>query len=105
MLVALAVLPSWSQSASANQTDWDGHLVWVLPFENNSTQPGLDWIGASFPDILNSRLSSAGFLTIRREDRRYAMQHLALPVDFHPTQATAYRIAQTLDADPSRLLA
>ena len=98
-LLALAALPAWAQSASANETDWDGHLVWVLPFENNSTQPGLDWIGASFPDILDSRLSSAGFLTIRREDRRYAMQHLGLPADFHPTQATAYRIAQTLDAD------
>jgi tetratricopeptide (TPR) repeat protein len=99
VLVVLAAAPSWAQSDSANQTDWDGHLIWVLPFENNSTQPGLDWIGASFPDILNARLSSAGFLTIRREDRRYAMQHLGLPADFHPTQATAYRIAQTLDAD------
>jgi tetratricopeptide (TPR) repeat protein len=99
MLVALAALPSFAQPESANEADWDGHLVWVLPFENNSTQPGLDWIGASFPDILDSRLSSAGFLTIRREDRRYAMQHLGLPADFHPTQATAYRIAQTLDAD------
>ena len=99
VLVALVALPSWAQSASANQTDWDGHLIWVLPFENNSAQPGLDWIGASFPDIMNARLSSAGFLTIRREDRRYAMQHLGLPADFHPTQATAYRIAQTLDAD------
>ncbi|MHB1795112.1 MAG: tetratricopeptide repeat protein [Acidobacteriaceae bacterium] len=97
--VALAALPSLAQSESANETDWDGHLVWVLPFENNSTQPGLDWIGASFPDILNARLSSAGFLTIRREDRRYAMRHLGLPADFHPTQATSYRIAQTLDAD------
>ncbi len=99
VLIALAALPVLAQSEAANQTDWNGHLVWVLPFENNSTQPGLDWIGASFPDILNSRLSSAGFLTIRREDRRYAMQHLGLPADFHPTQATAYRIAQTLDAD------
>ncbi len=98
-LVALAALPSVALSESANETDWDGHLVWVLPFENNSTQPGLDWIGASFPDILNARLSSAGFLTIRREDRRYAMQHLGLPADFRPTQATAYRIGQTLDAD------
>ncbi|MHB1959012.1 MAG: tetratricopeptide repeat protein [Acidobacteriaceae bacterium] len=97
--VALAALPSLAQSQSPNETDWDGHLVWVLPFENNSTQPGLDWIGASFPDILNARLSSAGFLTIRREDRRYAMRHLGLPADFHPTQATSYRIAQTLDAD------
>jgi len=99
LLVALAARPLLAQSAAAGETDWDGHLVWVLPFENNSTQPGLDWIGASFPDILNSRLSSAGLLTIRREDRRYAMQHLGLPPDFHPTQATAYRIAQTLDAD------
>lgn len=99
VLVALAALPSWSQSVSANETNWDGHLIWVIPFENNSTQQGLDWIGASFPDILDSRLNSAGFLTIRREDRRYAMQHLGLPADFHPTQATAYRIAQTLDAD------
>ncbi|MFZ1942779.1 MAG: tetratricopeptide repeat protein [Acidobacteriaceae bacterium] len=97
--LALAALPVWAQSESASETDWNGHLIWVLPFENNSAQPGLDWIGASFPDILNARLSSAGFLTIRREDRRYAMQHLGLPADFHPTQATAYRIAQTLDAD------
>jgi TolB-like protein len=99
VVVALAALPSFAQSASASETEWDGHLVWVLPFENNSTQPGLDWIAASFPNILDSRLSSAGFLTIRREDRRYAMQHLGLPADFHPTQATVYRIAQTLDAD------
>jgi|GEM_PF-271127 len=84
---------------AANALRLDGHLVWVMPFQNNSGQPGLDWIGASFPDIMNQRLSSAGFLTIRREDRRYAMHHLGLPVDFHPTQATTYHIAQTLDAD------
>ena len=98
-LVALVALPLFAQTEKASDADWDGHLVWVLPFENNSTQAGLDWIGASFPDILDQRLSSAGFLTIRREDRRYAMQHLGLPADFHPTQATAYRIGQTLDAD------
>ena len=73
--------------------------MWVLPFENNSGQQGIDWIGESFPNIMNQRLSSAGFLTIRREDRRYALHHLGLPPDFHPTRATAYRVAQTLDAD------
>jgi len=70
-----------------------------MPFQNNSTQPGLDWIGTSFPDIINQRLGSVGFLTIRREDRRYALEHLGLPADYHPTQATTYRLAQTLDAD------
>ncbi len=98
-LAVLVVFPSFAQTQSTADSGWDGHLVWVLPFENNSSQAGLDWLGASFPDILDQRLTSAGFLTIRREDRRYAMQHLGLPADFHPTQATAYRIAQTLDAD------
>ena len=97
--MALSTLPSLAQSAPASGLGWDGHLVWVQPFENNSAQPGLDWIGSSFPDIMNQRLTSAGFLTIHREDRRYALKHLGLPSDFHPTQATTYRIAQTLDAD------
>ncbi|HUZ04823.1 MAG TPA: tetratricopeptide repeat protein, partial [Acidobacteriaceae bacterium] len=86
-------------AASANGPNWNGRLVLVLPFENRSTQPGLDWIGESFPTILNERLNSAGFLTIRREDRQYALQHLGLPAGFHPTHATIYRVAQTLDAD------
>jgi tetratricopeptide (TPR) repeat protein len=40
-----------------------------------------------------------GFLTITREDRQYALDHLGLPVDFRPSRATTIRIAQTLDAD------
>ncbi len=98
-LAALICMPVWAQTPSAKTPAIDGHLVWVLPFQNNSAQPGVDWIGASFPVILNQRLSSAGFLTIRREDRRYALTHLGLPANFRPTQATTYRIAQTLDAD------
>ncbi len=98
-LIALTCVAAGAQSALPKSASLDGHLVWVMPFQNNSAQPGIDWIGTSFPDIMNQRLSSAGFLTIRREDRRYALQHLGLPADFHPTQATTYRIAQTLDAD------
>jgi cytochrome c-type biogenesis protein CcmH/NrfG/TolB-like protein len=75
-----------------------GRVVWVTPFENHSPAPGFDWISISFPNILNARLGSAGFLTIRRMDQRYAMQHLGMPADFHPTLATTFRIAQTLDA-------
>ncbi len=98
-LAALICMPALAQAAAAKTPVVDGHLIWVLPFQNNSAQPGVDWIGASLPVILNQRLSSAGFLTIRREDRRYALTHLGLPADFRPTQATTYRIAQTLDAD------
>jgi tetratricopeptide (TPR) repeat protein len=71
----------------------------VLPFDNRSGQPDLAWIGESFPDTLNQRLTSAGFLTISRDDRQYALDHLGFPADFRPTRATTIRIAQTLDAN------
>jgi tetratricopeptide (TPR) repeat protein len=76
-----------------------GRVILVLPFENRSGQADLSWIGESFPDTLNQRFSSASFLTISQEDRRYALDHLGFPSDFRPTRATTIRIAQTLDAN------
>lgn len=76
-----------------------GRVVLVLPFDNRSGQPNLDWIGDSFPDTLNQRLTSAGFLTISTDDRQYALDHLGLPADFKPSRASTIRIAQTLDAN------
>ncbi len=73
-------------------------VVLVLPFENRSGQANLNWIADSFPDTLNQRLTSAGLLTITRDDRLFALDHLGLPADFKPTRATTIRIAQTLDA-------
>jgi tetratricopeptide (TPR) repeat protein len=76
-----------------------GRVVLVLPFENRSGNPSLNWIGDSFPDTLDKRLSSAGFLTISRDDRAFALDHLGLPPDFKPSRATTIRIAQQLDAN------
>jgi tetratricopeptide (TPR) repeat protein len=73
--------------------------VLVLPFDNRSGQSNLNWIGDSFPYTLDQRLTSAGFLTIGRDDREYALDHLGLPSGFRPSRATTIRIAQTLDAD------
>jgi tetratricopeptide (TPR) repeat protein len=100
---ALLVLPlllvlsaaAFSQSSEGPP----GRLILVLPFENRSHQPGLDWIADSFPAIFNLRLASAGFLPITREDRLYALDRLGLPVDLRPSRATAFRIAQEMDAD------
>lgn len=101
--LALAFLFAFSAAALAVQsTDAStpvGHVVLVLPFENHSGQSDLGWIGESFPDTLNQRLSSSGFLTISRDDRQYALDHLGFPSDFRPTRATTLRIAQTLDAN------
>jgi tetratricopeptide (TPR) repeat protein len=96
----LFALPVSSQSGpAAEASDTLGRVVLVLPFDNRSGQTNLGWIGDSFPDTLNQRLTSAGFLTITRDDRQYALDHLGLPVDFRPSRATTIRIAQTLDAD------
>ena len=76
-----------------------GRLLLVLPFENHTSQPGLDWIGEGAADILNRRMDSAGFLAISRGDRLYALDRLGLPQSFQPSHATTIRIAQNLDAD------
>jgi len=83
----------------AEPADVHGRLLLVLPFENRSGVGNLDWMSEAFPDILNRRLNSAGFLTIGRGDRLYAFDHLGLPGNLEPTRATAIRIAQMLDAD------
>ncbi len=99
--VSSAPFPVLSQSSTRPRRlpTSTGRVVLVLPFDNRSGQPNLAWIGDSFPDTLNQRLTSAGFLTISRDDRQYALDHLGLPVDFRPSRATTIRIAQTLDAN------
>lgn len=106
---SLAQTPSQPQAAAQARSDSGdsaadirqpgGRLVLVLPFDNRSGQANLGWVGDSFPYILDQRLTSSGFLTISRDDRQYAMDHLGLPPDFRPSRATTLRIAQTLDAD------
>lgn len=76
-----------------------GRVVLVLPFENRSGNASLSWIGDSFPDTLDRRFNSSGFLTISRDDRVFAYRHLGLPEGFRPSRATSIRIAQQLDAD------
>jgi tetratricopeptide (TPR) repeat protein len=96
--ILFLTLPTVAQQPS-NTPGNGGRVVLVLPFDNRSGQTNLSWIGDSFPDTLNQRLTSAGYLTISRDDRLYALDHLGLPLDFKPTRATTIRIAQTLDAN------
>jgi TolB-like protein len=99
-LLLLVALCSRATLAGSNQIpETGGRVVLVLPFDNRSGQANLAWVGDSFPDTLDQRLTSAGFLTISRDDRQYALDHLGLPVDFRPSRATTIRIAQMLDAD------
>ena len=93
-----AASPAGASTASAAEEP-HGRLLLVLPFENKTGQPNLDWIGFGAADIFNRRLDAAGFLTISRDDRLYALDRLGLPPNFRPSRATTIRIAQLLDAD------
>jgi tetratricopeptide (TPR) repeat protein len=99
-LLACSVTFVLEKGATAQTSaDSGGRMVLVLPFENHSGNSSLSWIGDSFPDTLNKRLNSAGFLTISHDDRAFALDHLGLPPDFRPSRATTIRIAQQLDAN------
>ncbi len=74
-------------------------ILLVLPFDNRTGQPSLDWIREAAPALLSSRFTSAGFAPMSRADRLYALDHLGLPQGWQPSRASSLKLAQTLDAD------
>ncbi len=86
-------------SALGQAAPESGRILLVLPFDNRTGQPSLEWIREAAPEILTSRFASAGFAPMSRQDRRYALDHLGLPEGFHPSRATSLKLAETLDAD------
>ncbi len=76
-----------------------GRILLVLPFDNRTGQPSLEWIREAAAEILSSRLASAGFAPMGRTERIYALDHLGLPHGFHPSRASSIKLAETLDAD------
>jgi tetratricopeptide (TPR) repeat protein len=99
LCLAVVAVFAFCTAATAQDAAPGGRVVLVLPFDNHSGNASLNWIGDSFPDTLNKRLASAGFLTISHDDRVFAYEHLGLPSGFQPTRATTIRIAQQLDAN------
>ena len=76
-----------------------GRILLVLPFDNRTGQPNLEWVREAAVELLSSRFRSVGFAPMRRADRIYALDHLGLPQTFQPSRASALKLAQTLDAD------
>ena len=76
-----------------------GRILLVLPFDNRTAQPNLEWMREAAAEILSSRFRSAGFAPMSRPDRMYALDHLGLPQGFHPSRASSLKLAETLDAD------
>jgi tetratricopeptide (TPR) repeat protein len=74
-------------------------VLLVLPFDNRTGQPNLEWMREAAAQVLSTRFASAGFQPTSRADRMYALDHLGLPQGFQPSRASALKLAQTLDAD------
>ena len=76
-----------------------GQIILIVPFENQSKAPGLEWIGDSFPELLQERLDSPSLYVVPREDRLRAYDRVGIPVHLRASRATVYRIAEQLDVD------
>jgi TolB-like protein len=104
LLLALSTTANaHAQAAAANtgtgSAEGRGRILLVLPFDNRTGQPSLEWIREAAPEILSARFASAGFAPMSRADRMYALDHLGLPQGFHPSRASSLKLAETLDAD------
>ena len=99
--IGVAVCAAHGQGPPAAEGSKSGQdrILLVLPFDNRTGQPNLEWIREAAPEILGARFDSAGFETMSRPDRMYALDHLGLPQQFQPSRASSLKLAQTLDAD------
>jgi Tfp pilus assembly protein PilF/TolB-like protein len=70
----------------------------VLPFENNTKDATLDWIGESFAETLTSDLASPRLLMIDRRERAAAFDQLGMPASSILSDATIYKVADAVDA-------
>jgi tetratricopeptide (TPR) repeat protein len=97
--IFLLLLLLLSAAALAQGPATAGQTVLVVPFDNQSKAPGIEWISDSFPELLQARLNSATLFVLPREDRIRAYDRVGIPVELHPSRATLYRIAEQLDVD------
>ena len=72
--------------------------VLVLPFFNVSNSSNLDWVGESLAETVREALSAQGVLVLGREDRQEAFRRLSVRPYAVLTQATAIKLAESLDA-------
>jgi Tfp pilus assembly protein PilF/TolB-like protein len=98
LLLIAAALPLCAQGEQSGQFQ-ASHLLLIMPFENLSGTPGLDWIGEAFPEVLSTRLNAGALFVISRDDRLSAFDRLGIPASAKPSRATVYQVAQALDAD------
>ena len=76
-----------------------GHTMVVIPFENASPTPGLEWLGESFPETFHEQLDSPILYLASRDERLRAYDRQGVPAGVHAARATLYRLAEQMDVD------
>src|SRR5271169_3761310 len=76
-----------------------GQTMVVIPFENDSPTPGLEWLGESFPEAFHAQLNSPVLYVTSRDERLRAYDRQGIPAGVHPTRASLYRLAEQMDVD------
>ncbi len=76
-----------------------GQTMVVIPFENASPTPGLEWLGESFPETFHEQLNSPVLYVASRDERLRAYDRQGVPAGVYPSRATLYRLAEQMDVD------
>ena len=76
-----------------------GRTLVVIPFENASPTPGLEWLGESFPETFHEQLNSPVLYVASRDERLRAYDRQGVPAGIHASRATLYRLAEQMDVD------
>jgi len=100
-ILAASLLAGWILTgfAFSQQIVPPVQTVVVMPFENRSSAPGLEWISEAFPEILGQRMASQDLYVLGREYRLHAYDRAGIPAGIHPSRASLYRVAEQMDVD------
>jgi tetratricopeptide (TPR) repeat protein len=99
LVLLLVCSPLFSQENPAASLSMTGYVMVVIPFENASPTPGLEWIGESFPEWFHQQLNSPLLYVASRDERLRAYDRQGIPAGVHPSRATLYRLAEQMDVD------
>src|ERR1017187_10013996 len=90
-LVALLFCPTLrAQDTPASSQTVVGRTMVVIPFENASPTPGLEWLGESFPETFHEQLDSPILYLASRDERLRAYDRQGVPAGVHAARATLY---------------
>jgi tetratricopeptide (TPR) repeat protein len=97
--VCLLALMALAPQLSAADGTLPRTTLLVMPFENHSKTPGVDWISEACPEVLTQRMASAKVYAVSRDERVFAFDHAGVPLAVRPSRATTFRIAEQMGAD------